>query len=68
MTVQFRLCIVMISQKSPFIESDGNKKVFIYYVIYEEKTIVYSIRNRYHEENMKFVKARHFGRTQRSFL
>lgn len=60
MTVQFRLCIVMISQKSPFIESDGNKKVFIYYVIYEEKTIVHSIRNCYHEENMKFVKARHF--------
>ena len=39
MTVRFRLCIVMISQKSPFIESDGNKKVFIYYVIYEEKLL-----------------------------
>ena len=45
MTVQFRLCIVMISQKSPFIESDVNEKtsiIFIYYIIYiiyEEKLL-----------------------------
>ena len=40
MTVQFRLCIVMISQKSPFTESDINEKTnIIYYVIYEEKLL-----------------------------
>lgn len=61
MTARFRLCIIMISQKSPFTESDINEKTnIIYYVIYEEKTIVHGIRNCYHEENMKFVKARHF--------
>ena len=61
MTARFRFCIVMISQKPPFTESDINEKAsIIYYVIYEEKTIVHGIRNCYHEENMKFVKARHF--------
>ena len=40
MTARFRLCIVMISQKSPFTESDINEKTnIIYYVIYEEKLL-----------------------------
>ena len=40
MTVQFRLCIVMISQKSPFTKSDINEKTsIIYYVIYVEKLL-----------------------------
>lgn len=52
MTARFRLCIITISQKSPFTKSDINEK--------RRKTIVYGIRNCYHEENMKFVKARHF--------
>lgn len=34
------------------------KKVL--YIMLMKKTIVYGIRNCYHEENMKFVKARHF--------
>ena len=29
-------------------------------MLFMKKTIVYGIRNCYHEENMKFVKARHF--------
>lgn len=40
MTAQFRLYIVMISQKPPFTESDINEKAsIIYYVIYEEKLL-----------------------------
>lgn len=40
MTARFRLCIVMISQESPFTESDINEKTnIIYYVIYEEKLL-----------------------------
>lgn len=44
MTARFRLCLVMISQKSPFTESpftesDINEKSIVYYVIYEEKLL-----------------------------
>ena len=39
MTAQFRLYIVMISQKPPFTESDINEKSIVYYVIYEEKLL-----------------------------
>lgn len=60
MTARFRLCIVMISQKSPFTESDINEKKYCILCYLRRKTIVYGIRNCYHEENMKFVKARHF--------
>lgn len=62
MTARFRLCIVMISQKSPFTKSDINEKTSINYILCYlcRKTIVHGIRNCYHEENMKFVKARHF--------
>ncbi|CUP98019.1 Uncharacterised protein [Bacteroides xylanisolvens] len=42
MTARFRLCIVMISQKSPFTESDINEKTsIIYYVIYEENYCIW---------------------------
>ena len=59
MTAQFRLYIVMISQKPPFTESDVNEKTSILCYLWR-KTIVHGIRNCYHEENMKFVKARYF--------
>ena len=36
------------------------KKQVLYIMLFMKKTIVYGIRNCYHEENMKFVKARHF--------
>lgn len=40
MAARFRLCIIMISQKSPFTKSDINEKTsIIYYVIYEEKLL-----------------------------